>query len=395
MDQPNVNVITTGALCAGTTEDDAATAMARLFKIPPERAAGYIGQRRTIKSNLSASKAEQYKQKIEALGLVVELEDTAAKTFELALEPIADASEAPQPKSEPVEAQPKAQTHAPDPKRMTCPKCQLEQDKAIECQGCGVIIEKALAAQTINAEPAPSQKPSRLSATQDDTKETEVYDEVTAEGLPMLALGAAAGTALLGAFLWKFIAVTFSYELGIIAWGLGGAIGFAAAAAGARGLASGVACALLALLAIFGGKYLTVQSFQNNLAAFLTQSIPEEALAEAYAEELDAAKVYLETVITDEDRRVYMVDYYYSESEYPEEISDEELAVFKNETEPYLLNLANNPPGYEGWLNQNIDLYAEDISTWALMKEDLGALDFLFLFLGMGTAFRLGRGAET
>lgn len=65
-----------------------------------------------------------------------------------------------------------------------------------------------------------------------------------------------------------------------------------------------------------------------------------------------------------------------------------ELAEFREYVEPNLRAIAENPPDFEEWQERN-SASLGDISPWAMMREDFGLLDILFIFLGVGTAFRL------
>jgi phosphate/sulfate permease len=86
--------------------------------------------------------------------------------------------------------------------------------------------------------------------------------------------------AIVGAFVWQLIAVAFGYELGLVAWGIGGAVGMAAAMAGGRGTGIGIVCSLLALMAIFGGKHMTMASYQSDIVELFGEGgTAEELLA--------------------------------------------------------------------------------------------------------------------
>ena len=56
------------------------------------------------------------------------------------------------------------------------------------------------------------------------------------------------------------IAVSFGREQGIVAWGIGAAVGFTAGLLGGRGQVSGTICGGLAVTAMLVGKFLTIQS---------------------------------------------------------------------------------------------------------------------------------------
>jgi hypothetical protein len=105
--------------------------------------------------------------------------------------------------------------------------------------------------------------------------------------------------ALLGAGVWCMVALKTGYEIGWIAWGLGGAVGFAMAV-GYRehNTRAGVAAAGIAAIGVFGAKVLVFffvlrailtgdTSSRDLQREFLRQSITEEILddREAWSEE--------------------------------------------------------------------------------------------------------------
>jgi hypothetical protein len=198
----------------------------------------------------------------------------------------------------------------------------------------------------------------------------------------------AAGAAILGAFIWKIIAVTFDYELGLVAWGIGGAVGFSAAMLGAKGQQAGVICGLLALFAIFGGKYLIYDSYIAVLNE--TMSSISEELRPAFEAEQEIAANYYRSVEDEESKNQFIVDFGYSDYDAASSVTLEEVAFFDEEVLPKFESIENGSLDFEGWLNSFSKERIEDKSTLSYVFESLGLIDFLFLFLGVATAFRLG-----
>jgi hypothetical protein len=208
----------------------------------------------------------------------------------------------------------------------------------------------------------------------------------------IVALGAAAVAALVGALVWMLIAVGFGYELGIVAWGIGGAVGFAAAILGGRGKVSGGVCGALALAAILGGKLLAMGSIQSTLADVMADEELWNAETQAYFEELRTdAKLYGSLGSDEYALRRFIVDRGYSEAESVDEVTAEDLSFFREYEAPSLNWIASNNPSYEEWQSHTMQAITE-ISTLDLVISELGALDLIFLLLGIGTAFRLGSG---
>lgn len=393
------NVILSPQIRMGHDPDLVIQSFAELFKISAEKARGIVGTRRVLKREVTLPKAKGYQWKLEAIGLNVLLEKVSEAKISVA--PVEMKSPEPaSPKNPtlelvPTEAEQAAGSAHPESGSgdlIICPKCQLQQPKAAECIGCGVIMHKVTSdiPPARAAEPMPQAQPRRA-----EPKETATAT-ATKDSSPLVMYLAPVIVAVLGALLWKFIAVTFNYELGLIAWLIGGAIGFSAAVAGAKGQGAAVACALLALLAIFGGKYMAASTFISEVAAAVTASNELEGmdLKVVYDElQADAAR-YSETVTDERSLREFMVERGYSDAADPSSVSDEEIQWFKEYEQPRLEEMLDNPQAYEEWKNNSLAPDLQNISAFDVIMESLGVIDLLFLFLGVGTAYRLGKGME-
>ena len=156
-----------------------------------------------------------------------------ASSLRLSLIPTGDETE------EPVNAAPVKS------KEFFCPKCELAQSPSAECVGCGVIFAEYQAA---------------ASAVSDVDSSASVAEKQPVDG-------AAARTR-------PSVSRDDDHEgdrEGVTAMAIGGAIGFAAAASGARGNVAAAACAVLVVMAIFGGKYMYMymSSYQQDIANML------------------------------------------------------------------------------------------------------------------------------
>jgi hypothetical protein len=207
----------------------------------------------------------------------------------------------------------------------------------------------------------------------------------------MIGLTAGVVAALIGALLWKGITVAFDYELGLIAWGIGGAIGFAVAFTGSRGQSAAIYCAVMALVAILGGKYLFYSDLQDNLGAMLAGSSQDLRLI--YEEELSDAKA-LQRIRGEDATRQFMVDYGYSDAGSADSIAWEELNQFQDEIAPRLMGFAELPPDYEEWYQSTIEANFDSISPLDILKESFGIIDAIFLLLGISTAAKIGLGTK-
>jgi uncharacterized membrane protein len=147
-------VIYTGQLRLGTEIDDAIAEFCRRFKVSEEKARKLFTASReiTLKKALEQSKAEKYRQALEAIGMIVRLEPIRQESAlgglsaGLSLEPLVD-SESPTVTSLDAAAQPSRAPTAP-----TCPKCGSENLENDTCLGCGIVIPKYLARQAADAE---------------------------------------------------------------------------------------------------------------------------------------------------------------------------------------------------------------------------------------------------
>ena len=375
-DARTYNVVSSGKLISEFDLTDVQGAVVDLFKISPEKARSIITKRTVLKKALDHKQANTYKQKLESIGLEIVLKSNEKKVsapLSLSLEPIEEKT--------PAIAAP--EVPVVNANRVTCEKCQLEQPKSKQCISCGVYFHKI--------SPAVENVPSSNVAPKTDRNNSDTIvmadDTLTLNGIVVGVIA-----AVLGALLWKGVVIAFEYELGLIAWAIGGAIGFVVAFTGSKGQTSGVMCGVLALLAIFGGKYMVQESFKTELVQMLSSSSTEMKMV--YDEQLEVAKLFSTDVTDMQSLRQFMVDESYSEVYEAKEVSDEEIDYFKASVEPTLNALAAGGMEYDQWYKDTIEAEVLSYSTFDVIKENFGFMDVLFLFLGVGTAFRLGRGEE-
>ncbi len=422
------SVISTGKLREGIDADAVKQSLAKLFKQEESKVAKLLQAKCTIKKGLQHKEAYVYKKKLEDIGLLVELKRFKLPSAKPKLEVNADADEKniqkpKQTKSlslEPMtpsvdqeilannkenakaasgalqltlaplanEQENSSSSGAPasspnfSPSSIACPKCGADQTQSFQCTECGVFIGKLLKAEQegedINEEQSRSGS---------NIVGSEEVEELT-DQLKLKTIMAGCVAALLGAFLWKFIAVTFDYEIGLIAWGIGGAIGFAVALTGAQGEKTAIFCGVLALVSIMGGKYMAVEVFKNEWNTLFDDP---EMYRVAYEEEKSISTYYVEEVHDETSMKVFMVEFAYTEAYSAQNVGDDELMEFKQSTDPRLRRLASNTMSFEEWKILSM-AEVQNLSTWSILKENIGVLDVLFLFLGIGTAYQLALG---
>lgn len=392
------HVITNGQLIDGFEPEAVQQAFSQLFKIPLDKAKRVVGTKTTIKKDLDLKTAHVYKQRLEGIGLGIQLKEQkpeAKATMTLALEPMDGDSndENSEPNSqaavstrmELVETESasygRQESNQPST-TMRCPKCDFEQPKSEQCQGCGVFFNK-LQSPVIGAEPV------NTGRQEDESAPIQLAVLGTTPELDIKSFGAACGAALVGALLWKFIAVTFEYEFGMIAWLVGGMVGFSAAFMGAHGEKAAGLCAVLTILAILSGKYMAFESIKDDINQLIGEQMDQESLQEIYEEELFAAQQFQEQVVDEQSKRQFMVDFGYSESFEAESVTSEELHFFNEYEVPALEDIALYEPPFDEWKNVYLVGKVNNISTLDLIKEDFGFLDALFIFFGVSTAFQL------
>lgn len=265
---------------------------------------------------------------------------------------------------------------------VACPKCQKYQPKSEQCNKCGLMFAKYQQAQEVaRAERA-----------------TPIEKEA---GFSVMALIAAVIAGVAGAFIWKLISVQVGYEFGLIAWVIGGAIGFAATLVGGKGPVVGATCALITVLSIFAGKHMTVSHFYSEeFASVIADEFDQLIIQEMYDESMVDAEAFASIDKNDAAIKTFMADYGYSEEVSAEAISDEELEYFQYEVQPYLEDTEMIVAYYEDLQGQFDDFGAdaapvmaaamEEQSTFSIVIESLGLLDFVFIVLGFSTAYRVG-----
>jgi hypothetical protein len=221
--------------------------------------------------------------------------------------------------------------------------------------------------------------------------EDVVPETVDTSRVALRSFVAATSAAVLGALVWNQIALTFDHELGIVALFVGGAVGFASALAGARGVMAGIVCVALVLLASIGGKYLSYQSFQEKMASeWAEQGIwaGEDGRAR-FDKTLIDAELFLELDGSNTALRYFLFERNYSGATDPAQVTDRELAEFLEIDVPDLRWITAENPSFDQWRLRMKSRIAES-PPLDLVIENLGMLDVIFLFLGLITAFRLG-----
>lgn len=137
-------IVFEGELMPGAALDSVKENLARLFKSDADKIdALFSGRPVALKRDLEDGEADKYLAALQRAGAKVRKEPDIAAGLSLV-----ETEDHPNPDAQPEVAE--------EHSHMTCPKCGHEQLKAIECQACGIVIEKFLARQAQLAASAPA-----------------------------------------------------------------------------------------------------------------------------------------------------------------------------------------------------------------------------------------------
>ena len=371
-DVATYKIVNSGEFLAGFDPAQVKRTFAVLFNLPVEKAQAALERRCVLKKGLVKDKADIYKKRLEVIGLNIRIEPEITG---LTLQPLD------------VEAIPSSAAE-PDTNLVACPKCMLEQPLAELCCGCGC----GMYMHKLNAAHNTVQSESRFDTKSEKNQYSKVSKKLTDEQAGAAIYFPALIAALLGACLWIFISLALNFELGIIAWVIGGLIGFAAAKSGGRGEMSGIVCGLFALVAIAGGKYCVTYYAHKEFVSTVAAAYAEADLKPLYEAEQHNAKRYLATVVDEPSLKQFMVFYGYGLAVNISGLTQEEITYFKTYTAPLLKQLAVGGLSMSEWAKASLSANVEQVSTLEMLIADLGFIDWVWLFLGVGTAYRLGRG---
>lgn len=197
----------------------------------------------------------------------------------------------------------------------------------------------------------------------------------------------------LGAAAWAALAIYANFEVGYLAWGIGALVGFATVRFGGFGQPMGVAAAIISVASIFGGKYLAAGAGK---ADYVDGLVEEHASRENYESVMAELRVDVADIAnlpetpTDDEIGVFMREHNYCSD--PEAgASADEIKRFRTKQIPYLRTLDPDSITFEKWaegrraaIQEGLD---NELSNVDIVKESLGPLHLIFLFLGISTAF--------
>jgi hypothetical protein len=198
-------------------------------------------------------------------------------------------------------------------------------------------------------------------------------------------IGAAVG-GLIGMAIWYGIIVITNYEVGLIAWGVGGLTGIVAVVfAGGTDKSIGVATAICAMVAIIGGEFLATKHMADKMIASLVGQDYEEQMANAkeavQAKTDDQIKTFLAKTDSDEDSKVEASS-----------INADRIVDFKKKELPEYRKMAEGKLSRKEYEQSKLDEVKALIPFSVVLKQSIGLFTILWIFLGVGTAYRIGAG---
>lgn len=189
--------------------------------------------------------------------------------------------------------------------------------------------------------------------------------------------------ALVGMVGWYLLIKVTGYEIGYAAWGVGALTGFGTRLLGATGsFKLGVLAGLFAFFAIIGGQYLVVRNIAG--AEFDKLGIA------SYQEQLDEANTAV-TLKMDEEQKAFIAK---QDEVNVSEVSSDRLKEFRETDLPKFRDFIAGKPTKAEFLSRiNLAMNSWSIQ-FSMLKESLGLFTLLWIFLGVGSAYKLGAGTN-
>ncbi len=127
-DTSTYSVISTGQIHEKFDLSDVQQNFAKLFNTTSDKVNAYFGAEKVVKKEVDSEMAHQLKVRLEEIGMVVRLKEHPLedKLDNFSIEGLSL-----------VEKEPLKEENS-----MTCPKCDLHQDRAEQCTACGVYVDK-------------------------------------------------------------------------------------------------------------------------------------------------------------------------------------------------------------------------------------------------------------
>ena len=202
-----------------------------------------------------------------------------------------------------------------------------------------------------------------------------------------LALVTAIAGGIVGAAIWAIVACCFHIEIGYVAWAIGGLVGLGACILGGRGNSSGAVCAGIALVSIFSGKVTAV-----------SMALEDQSYRQVYAFLVPQAQEFVK-LKSERQYAEFMIRFGHTEVQSVDGIPAAQLQNFSTFVVPLLRRIGEEQPLFDEWkqdpaVQVYVHMRTAHISALHVVFDGLNLIDVIFIVLGLGTAFRVGRGEK-
>ncbi len=203
--------------------------------------------------------------------------------------------------------------------------------------------------------------------------------------VPMGILGGviAGGIAMAG---WYFLTLATDRQFGFVAWIIGAFVGMGVRILAREGTPMlGYAAAVCAAVAILGGNFLVVNHIVDKVQAGFQEGFARgwETEQRKFAQEAVSAK-------TDDQVKAWLV----KNGDLEHSPTQQDIKEFREKTVPEmqaLLDKKNDPKSSDDLPHPNRISFSQ---KFAIFRNNLGVLNYLFLFFGVASAWRIGSGHD-
>jgi len=209
------------------------------------------------------------------------------------------------------------------------------------------------------------------------------------------SVGAGLAACIVGASIWAAIAYFANFEIGWIAWGIGGLVGVAVYKFEPNpGLPSGLIAVVLTCASIAGGKYLgvhfAVNQFmdENNLNE--SPDLADEELVVSYVADEVVSEWQADGKTVAWPKGVNPMEAA-AEADYP-------AGVWREASQRWNGYSTNEQDDFKQSIvvahQVNVSRFKSEVTAEAF-KESFGVIDIIFFLLGIATAYKVGAGGIT
>lgn len=207
----------------------------------------------------------------------------------------------------------------------------------------------------------------------------------------------AATIGLIGAAIWAGIVYYADYEIGLLAWGIGAAVGYGMLAGVKEnpGPASGTIALVIALLSIVGGKYIAIELLYNDID---TEMNWDKELADFNSDETYATTYVADGIVAEYRAEGKALDYPPgADLEVPQSEDDYPADVWKEATTRWQAMSADERQTF------GEESIAANKAAWETISTELrtdgflasfSMFDVLWFVLGGASAYSLGAGLK-